>query len=238
MGKRLIVQRRGRGSPTFTANKRGKYGKVKYPFIKGTIGGIIVDILHERGRSAPIARIVLDDGTEYLNVAVEGVYEGQRIEIGESASIQLGNVLPLGRIPEGLYICNVENKPQDGGQLARASGAYATVKAHAGDETIIQLSSGAMKTLSSKCLATIGIVAGGGRTEKVFLKAGNKYYAMKAKGHKWPRVRGVAMNPVSHPFGGGSHQAPGRSKTVSRHAPPGAKVGSIAAKRSGRKKRK
>lgn len=81
--------------------------------------------------------------------------------------------------------------------------------------------------------ATIGIVAGGGRIDKPLLKAGNAYHKYKAKRNCWPRVRGVAMNPVDHPHGGGNHQHVGHPTTVSRHAPPGQKVGLIAARRTG-----
>ena len=86
------------------------------------------------------------------------------------------------------------------------------------------------------CRATIGVVAGGGRKEKPFVKAGKKYHAMKAKAIKWPRVRGVAMNAVDHPFGGGRHQHTGKPTTVSRRMPPGRKVGHIAARRTGVRK--
>jgi len=80
----------------------------------------------------------------------------------------------------------------------------------------------------------IGVVAGGGRIEKPILKAGRAYHAAKAKRHSWPRVKGVCMNPVEHPHGGGNHQHIGHPATVSRHAPPGQKVGLIAARRTGR----
>ncbi|MEM4052736.1 MAG: 50S ribosomal protein L2, partial [Ignisphaera sp.] len=79
-------------------------------------------------------------------------------------------------------------------------------------------------------------VAGGGRLEKPLLKAGNAYYKWRAKARKWPRVRGVAMNAVDHPHGGGSHQSESKPTTVSRRAPPGRKVGHIAARRTGRRK--
>jgi len=80
----------------------------------------------------------------------------------------------------------------------------------------------------------IGVVAGGGRIDKPLLKAGNAYWKYKAKRNCWPKVRGVAMNPVDHPHGGGNHQHVGHPTTVSRMAPPGQKVGLIAARRTGR----
>ena len=92
--------------------------------------------------------------------------------------------------------------------------------------------------INNKCRATIGIISGGGRKEKPFMKAGEKYYSKKAKGQVYPTTKGVKMTAASHPHGGGRHRRPGKSTTVSRHSPPGKKVGLIAARSSGRKKRK
>lgn len=90
------------------------------------------------------------------------------------------------------------------------------------------------QVVSSACRAMIGQVAGGGRTEKPMLKAGRAYHKYRVKRNSWPKVRGVAMNPVEHPHGGGNHQHIGHASTVSRWAPPGQKVGLIAARRTGR----
>jgi len=90
--------------------------------------------------------------------------------------------------------------------------------------------------LPSACRAMIGQVAGGGRTEKPLLKAGNAYHKYKAKRNCWPVVRGVAMNPVEHPHGGGNHQHIGHASTVRRDKSAGAKVGQIAARRTGRRR--
>ncbi|CAL9124510.1 unnamed protein product, partial [Musa textilis] len=98
----------------------------------------------------------------------------------------------------------------------------------------IKLPSGAKKIVPSNCRAMIGQVAGGGRTEKPMLKAGNAYHKFRVKRNCWPKVRGVAMNPVEHPHGGGNHQHIGHASTVRRDAPPGQKVGLIAARRTGR----
>ena len=90
------------------------------------------------------------------------------------------------------------------------------------------------KTVPSTCRAMVGIVAGGGRLDKPLLKAGRAYHKYKVKRNCWPKVRGVAMNPVEHPHGGGNHQHIGHASTVCRSAPPGQKVGLIAARRTGR----
>ena len=130
---------------------------------------------------------------------------------------------------------NIELDQGDGGKLVRAGGSNATVVSHDKQKTVIQLPSGAFKTIDSKCKATIGVVAGGGRKDKPFLKAGKKHYAYRTRGKQYPTVRGVAMCAVSHPHGGGGHQHVGGPSTVKRSAPPGRKVGNIAAKRTGRK---
>jgi len=89
------------------------------------------------------------------------------------------------------------------------------------------------KTISGRSRATVGIVAGGGRIDKPLLKAGRAYHKFKAKRYNWPRTRGVAMNPVDHPHGGGNHQHIGKASTIARSAVPGQKVGLIAARRTG-----
>jgi len=154
----------------------------------------------------------------------------------KKAALTVGNILPLSAMPEGTIICNVESKVGDRGALARASGNYATIISHNPDEnrSRIRLPSGSKKTVSSSSRATVGIVAGGGRIDKPLLKAGNAYWKYKAKRNSWPRVRGVAMNPVDHPHGGGNHQHIGHPSTVRRDAPAGQKVGLIAARRTGR----
>jgi len=98
----------------------------------------------------------------------------------------------------------------------------------------VKLPSGAKKIISSSCRAMVGQVAGGGRTEKPMLKAGNAYHKYRVKRNSWPKVRGVAMNPVEHPHGGGNHQHIGHASTKRRDAPAGQKVGLIAARRTGR----
>lgn len=237
MGKRILVQRMGRGTQTFRSPKHLKLAPVRYPPPSSeTLRGIVVDIVHEPGRSAPIAIIKLEDGKTVHNVAVEGLRVGQIVEIGPSASPSIGNILPLRSIPEGTKICNIEVRPGDGGKLVRSGGGYATLIGKSLTHGVIVLPSGKQKQLLLDCRATIGVVAGGGRLEKPLLKAGNAYYKWKPKARKWPRVRGVAMNAVDHPHGGGSHQSESKPTAVSRNAPPGRKVGHIAARRSGRKK--
>ncbi len=237
MGKRILVQRMGRGTSTFRSPSHLRVAAVRYPPLTDKlIRGVVAELVHDPGRWVPLARIVLEDGREFFNVAVEGLKVGQVIEIGPGARVAPGNIVPLRDIPEGTQICNIEIRPGDGGKIARAGGTYAIVTGKTSTHAIVTLPSGKQKFIPLDARATIGIVAGGGRLEKPLLKAGNSYHKWKAKAKKWPRVRGIAMNAVDHPHGGGSHQRESKPTTVSRNAPPGRKVGHIAAKRTGRKK--
>merc|ERR1739849_28280 len=181
------------------------------------MGGVIKDIIHDPGRGAPLAVVHFRDPYRYkirkeLFVAAEGMYSGQFVYCGKKAQITIG------QMPEGTIVCNLEEKTGDRGKLARASGNYATVIAHNPDthRTRVKLPSGSKKVIPSANRAMVGIVAGGGRIDKPMLKAGRAYHKYKAKRNSWPKVRGVAMNPVEHPHGGGR------------------KVGLIAARRTGR----
>ena len=241
MGKRIRVQRRGRGTPTFKASTHKRVAPVQYPSMskeerEGVIQGKIMKILHDPGRGSPLASIKLETGETYYTVVPEGTYEGQATQIGGKAVADVGNVLPLGKIPEGTMVCNIELSPGDGGKLARASGSYATVVTHTPDGTILKLPSGKTHYINDLCRATVGVISGAGRIEKPFLKAGAKFYLMKAKGHMYPRTRGVAMVAASHPYGS-SRRGGRKVTTVSRHAPPGQKVGLIAARSPGRKRK-
>jgi len=242
LGKRIRVQRRGRGSSTFRAQTFRRVAPSRYiasethqdNVLKATVQGL----MHEGGRGVPLANIRLENGDDFYTVAAEGLSEGQHLEIGPSAQIGIGNILPLEQIPPGTLVCNLELRPSDGGKIARASGAYATVVAHTVEGTAVKLPSGRNLNLNNRCRATIGVVAGAGRTDKPFLKAGKKRALMKARGRIYPTTKGVAMNAAFHPHGGGAHKSSSmKPTTVSRTAPSGQKVGLIAARQTGRKKR-
>ena len=251
MGRRIRGQRRGRGGSTFRAPSHRYKAELSHRNVEDgdVVRGEVVGIEHDPARSSPVAAVEFEDGEGHgpsenrtasgggdqrLVLAPEGIAVGDEIQVGVSASIEQGNTLPLAEIPEGVPVCNVEANAGDGGKFARASGVSATLLAHERTATVVQLPSGEMKRLSPDCRATIGVVAGGGRTDKPMVKAGNKHHKAKARGMVWPRVRGVAMNAVDHPFGGGGRQHPGRPKSISRDAAPGRKVGDIASRRTGR----
>lgn len=244
MGKRIRVQRRGRGGPTFKSSTHKRVAPTQYPLTMTTkeysetaIKGVIEKFVHDPGRGAPLASIRFENGETCHTVVPEGVYVGQQIQMGGKASVEVGNILPIGKIPEGTMICNIELRPGDGGKIAKSSGAYAIVTAHTAQGTIIKLPSGKIKYIDDYCRATIGVASGAGRTEKPFLKAGAKFHLMKAKGHKYPRTRGKAMVAAVHPYGSSKRSAR-KVTTVSHHAPPGQKVGLIAARGAGQKKRR
>lgn len=245
MGRVIRAQRKGAGS-VFKSHNKHRKGAPKFRSIDfaerhGYIKGVVKDIIHDPGRGAPLANVVFRDPYKYklrkeLFIAVEGMYTGQFLYAGRKANLQVGNVLPIGSMPEGTIVCNLEEKAGDRGKLARASGNYATVISHNPDtkKTRVKLPSGAKKVIQSANRAMVGIVAGGGRIDKPILKAGRAYHKYKAKRNSWPKVRGVAMNPVEHPHGGGNHQHIGKASTVRRDASAGKKVGLIAARRTGR----
>jgi len=239
MGKNLIQQKRGKGSPRYRAPSfryKGTANFARYEEDK-TITADITDIIHSSGHSAPLMELKYSNGETGLLQAPEGVKVGDNIGMGKDVELKAGNILPLKNIPEGTSIYNIESNPGDGGKFVRASGTFAKIITKMEKAIVVELPSSKRRTFLPNCKAAIGIVAGAGRTEKPFLKAGNKFYAMKAKNKLWPIVSGTSMNSVSHPFGGSSSHAKGIPTQSSRNAPPGRKVGKIAPKRTGRHKR-
>lgn len=238
MGKRILQRRRGKAGIQFRAPSKGKIAPVKYPWMGSEPTGMatVTAIMDERGRSAPLAQLRLERDRYAYVPAVAGMSVGQQVTIGQGAQVLEGNVLPLSRIPEGTRVCNIEIRPGDGGRLVRSSGTSAVLFSKANGRAIIKLPSGKNILIKDTCRATVGEVAGGGRREKPFLTAGARHHAMRAAGRVYPRMRGIAMAVVYHPFGGGRHQHPGKSTSTSRNAPPGRKVGLIAPRKTGRKR--
>jgi len=218
MGRVIRNQRKGRGS-IFTAHTRlnkapAKLRTYDYAERHGYIRGVVREIVHDAGRGAPLAKVMFRDPYRYKQhietfIANEGMYTGQFVYAGKNSTLNIGNILPLGSVPEGTVVSNVEEKIGDRGAPGRTSGNYVTV------------------------IGMIGIVAGGGRTDKPMLKASRAKHKFAVKRNSWPKTRGVAMNPVDHPHGGGNHQHIGKASTISREAAQGQKAGLIAARRTG-----
>lgn len=232
MGKRLITQRRGRGFGRYRSPRHLRFTDVKHPRVKA-MAGKIVDIVHEPGRIAPVVKIDYA-GKEHWMLAPDGATVGQVVSFGRRGSITAGNTMPVGDMPEGTVVYNVESQPGDGGKFARTAGNAATIVTH-GARTVLLMPSGKFKEVDRKCLATVGLVAGGGHKEKPFAKSGKKFHAYNAKAKAYFKVRGVAMNPVNHPHGGGSHPHVGTQSSVGRNTPPGRKVGRLAPQRKPKK---
>lgn len=223
MGKQIISQKRGKGSPTYRVRERSyKFTPSYKPDY-----GIVIDIVSDPGRITPLAKIRYLDGSVGYMLAPEGLKVGDNIK---------KIVLPLENIPESIPIFGIETYPSSGPKLCRTAGSYAIIVSKDKKSCVVQLPSKRVKTLDSKCYASIGVPAGSGRKEKPWVKAGKKFHWMRVKGKLYPRTSAGAMNVVSHPFGGG-YTGLGKPKSVGRTAPPGTKVGAIASKRTGRRKK-
>jgi large subunit ribosomal protein L2 len=236
MGKRPLVRRRGRGGMQFRAAKTRKLSPAKYPNyeLNEKHEAEVIDLVHESGRDVPLSKLRFEDGSISFIPAVLGTKVGSNIQFGLKANITDGNVISVQNIPDGTIVCNVEKHFGDGGALIKSAGTNATVFSHGPDGVTIKLPSGRFSTINPKNRAMIGTLAGGGVGDRPLMRAGVKWRRFRSKGQKYPIVRGVAQAAYVHPHGGGRHQHVGQSSTVSRDAPPGAKVGSIAARKTGR----
>jgi large subunit ribosomal protein L2 len=219
---RPLPKRAGRNSQgRITMRHHGGGHKRQYRLIdfkrnKDGIPGRVATIEYDPNRSANIALIHYADGEKRYILAPKGLVVNAKIESGENADIKPGNALPLGNIPVGTTVHNVELKPGRGGQLARSAGAEAQILGREGKYTLVRLASGEVRLILTTCRATIGQV---GNIEHELVRIG------KAGRSRWlgkrPTVRGSAMNPVDHPHGGGEGRTPiGRPSPVSPWGKP------------------
>ncbi|MBI4181887.1 MAG: 50S ribosomal protein L2 [Candidatus Aenigmarchaeota archaeon] len=220
MGKRLIQQRRGKGSSTYRVPARHFQPRLQY----ATQPGVVEDIVNNPRMDAPLAHVRYPDRSTGYIVAAEGMAVGSSLE---------GKVMPLKDMKAGTTIFGIETAPFSGPKLCRSPGSAALLIAKTEKKATIQLPSKKIMTVHAACRATVGSPAGEGRHEKPFVKAGVRWHAMHARGKLYPRTSGNKMNAVDHPFGGSGH---GHVRSpVSRHAPPGRKVGHISPRRTGKK---
>ncbi len=241
MGKNLIQQRRGKGTIRFRAPSFRYIGEVKhrdYTDAEKTskVVGTVMSVEHSSGHYAPIIRIRYDDNRASLMIAPEGVRVGDNVEAGFSAGIMSGNTLPLLQIPEGTLVYNVESFPGDGGKFVRSTGLTARIVAKSDNLVTIQLPSKKLRAFNPWCRATIGLVAGAGRTEKPLLKASANMFRKMARNKFWPQVKGQSMNAVAHPHGGSRSSKKNKPTIAKRFASPGGKVGHLRPRRTGRVK--
>jgi len=192
-----------------TVRYRGGGHKKRYRIIdfkreKHAIPGVVKSIEYDPNRTARIALVYYVDGEKRYIIAPNGLKVGQQILSGKGVAPEVGNALFLSEVPLGTIIHNIELSPGRGGALARSAGGYAQLTAREGKYVNIKLPSGETRMILSTCLATIGVVSNGEHNLQVIGKAGGKRW----KGRR-PRTRGVAMNPVDHPMGGGEGKASG-----------------------------
>ena len=198
-GGRLSVRHQGGG------HKR-KYRDIDFKREKHGIPGTVRSIEYDPNRSANIALIFYADGDKRYIIAPKGLQVGQKILSGENATPEIGNALPLEVIPVGFTVHNIELTLGRGGQLVRSAGASAQVQGKEGEYVIIRLPSGELRKVHKKCYATIGIVGNEDHMNTSLGKAGRARW----RGIR-PTVRGMAMNPVDHPLGGGEGAGKGRN---------------------------
>ncbi len=191
------------------------YRIVDFKRNKDGIPARVERIEYDPNRSARIALVLFGDGERRYIIAPRGVAAGDRVQSGPSAPIKAGNCLPLRNIPVGTVVHAVELKPGKGAQLARSAGASVQLAAREGRYATIRLRSGEMRRVLSDCRATVGEVC---NTEHSLRKLG------KAGAARWrgvrPTVRGVVMNPVDHPHGGGEGRTSGGRHPVSPWGTP------------------
>lgn len=164
----------------------------------------VLTVEYDPNRTARIALLQYEDGEKRYIIAPQGLKVGSVISSGESVAPEVGNALPLKSMPIGTIVHNIEITPGKGGQLARSAGTYAQLVAREGKYAILRMPSGETRMILSACIATVGSVSNSDHMNVTLGKAGRK---------RWlgirPRVRGVAMNPVDHPMGGGEGRASG-----------------------------
>jgi len=232
MGKRIISQRRGRGTLTYRVKKRAFRYTIQYPRqLEGE--GTIISLFNSPAHTSPLAKVKYNKGIFYIP-AFKGMIEGQKISFG-GKEIKHGNILQLKDIPVKTPIYNLESKPGDGGKFVRTGGIYAEVSRIIGTSILVLMPSKKEREFHPNCRVTIGEIAGGGRLDKPIVKAGKMHYMKKAKNKLWPRTSAVKMNAVDHPFGSGRGKRI-KSKIAKRNAPAGRKVGLLSPRRTGRKK--
>jgi len=168
------------------------------------IPATVKTIEYDPNRSARIALVNYNDGEYRYIIAPEGLNVGDVVMSGPAAEIKPGNALPIKEIPLGAMIHNIELKPGGGGKLIRSAGASAQIVAREGDYAQIKMPSGEVRLVMTTCMATIGQVSNVQHENISYGKAGRKRYLGKR-----PHVRGVAMNPVDHPLGGGEGKSSG-----------------------------
>ena len=203
-----------------TTRHRGGGHKQRYRIVdfkrnKLDVPARVERIEYDPNRSAHIALLLYADGERRYILAPKGIKAGDEVRNGSKAPIKAGNAMPMSFIPVGTLVHNVEMKPGKGGQIARSAGSSVQLVARTGDHATLRLRSGEMRRVPAECVATIGEVGNSEHSLRSLGKAG----ASRWRG-KRPTVRGVAMNPVDHPHGGGEGRTSGGRHPVSPWGTP------------------
>src|SRR5215475_11850395 len=205
---RITVRWRGGG------HKRS-YRLIDFRRRKFDVTATVERLEYDPNRTAFIALIRYDDGEQAYILAPQRLQPGDKIVSGERADIKPGNAMPLKSIPVGTIVHNVELKPEKGGQLARAAGTYVQLVGRDADFALLRLGSGEVRKVSSECMATIGAVSNPDQQNVSIGKAGrSRWMGIR------PCVRGVAMNPIDHPHGGGEGRTSGGRHPVTPWGKP------------------
>lgn len=181
-----------------------KYRLIDFRRNKFGVPATVKTIEYDPNRTAFIALLQYADGEKRYIIAPKGIQVGQELLCGEQVAPELGNTLKLQYVPLGTLVHNIELHPGKGGQMARSAGSYAQLLARDGKYAIMKLPSGETRMVLAQCYATVGQVSNGDHSLLVKGKAGRSRWAGRR-----PRTRGVAMNPVDHPMGGGEGRASG-----------------------------
>ena len=205
---RITIRRRGGG------HKR-RYRIIDYKRDKFGVSGKVATVEYDPNRSAYISLVHYDDGDKRYILSPLDLSVGSKITSGDKVPLKIGNALLLSNIPTGLFVHNVELVPGKGGQMVRTAGAYAQVMAHDDGYTTLKLPSGEVRLVSDQCMATIGQVGNRSFEQIVSGKAGRSRWLGRR-----PKVRGVVMNPVDHPHGGGEGKTSGGRHPVSPWGKP------------------
>ena len=206
-GKKSTGGRNNKGKMTIRnvgGGHKQKYRIIDFKRDKEGVPGIVKSVEYDPNRTARIALINYVDGEKRYIVAPHGLKVGQEIKSGKDATPEIGNTMYLSDIPFGTVIHNIELRPGQGAKLSRSAGSYAQLMTREGKFAIIKLPSGETRMILQTCKATIGMVSNIDHSLEKSGKAGRSRW----KGRR-PRVRGVAMNPVDHPMGGGEGRASG-----------------------------
>ncbi|WP_129716301.1 50S ribosomal protein L2 [Pedobacter sp. SYP-B3415] len=180
------------------------YRLIDFKRDKFDIPATVASVEYDPNRTARIALLHYADGEKRYIIAPEGLQVGQTLVSGVSVAPEVGNALKLANIPLGSIVHNLEIHPGKGAQLARSAGAYAQLAARDGKYAIVKMPSGETRMILADCMATIGTVSNSDHANEVLGKAGRNRWLGRR-----PRVRGVAMNPVDHPMGGGEGRSSG-----------------------------